>query len=228
VTPHNSDAVYRLAFYVFASVIVAFVGSVLDVGQVLLRGKVGTDSDTDISTVLPLLIARELTLSMSIGIRFLFFWTFVLQPPRGEHRLLSKVDSPDSKPSFLWLGSDIHSGSWARWGYAGGLLKYGLLLAVFTIPILQILWRVVADFSRIGPVYNADSSLEIAISALFVVKLFVNVWLSPLIPRWKTIRDYLPAFSALFIGLGVGVGNILCCLSHWLIASSGTNSLFSP
>ena len=214
--------------YVFASVIVAFIGAILDVGQVLLRGSVATDSDTDVSSVLPLLVARELTLSVSIGIRFFFFWAFVSQPPRGEHPLVvSRTDSQEHKPSFLWLESDIHSGNWMRWGYVGGVLKYSLLLAVFVIPVLQILWRVVADFSRVGPVYNADNSLEIAISALFVIKLFVNAWLSPLTPRWKTIRDYLPVIFALIIGFGVAIGNILCCSSLQSKFSSGANSLLS-
>ena len=203
----------------------AFVGSVLDVGQVLIRGRVATDSDTDVSSVLTLLVARELAFSLSIGIRFLFFWTFVWQPPRGENRLPSRVNSREYKPSFLWLGSDIHSNSWIRCHYVGRLLKYGLLLAVLAIPIFQILWRVAADFSRIGPVYNVDSSLEIALSVLFVMKLFVNAGLSPLTPRWKTIRDYFPAIFALLISMGVGIGNILCCSSRCLKSLFRTNSL---
>ncbi|KAF8475429.1 hypothetical protein JB92DRAFT_3134555 [Gautieria morchelliformis] len=199
----------RLSFIVFASVIMAFIAGVLDVGQVLIRGKNATDSDTNVSSVLPLLVGREIILSISIGIRFLFFWAFVSRPPRGERCVRPRNDLQEQRPSFLPLESDIHSGSWVRLGYAGDLLKYSLLLAVLFIPILQILWRVVGDFSKFGPVYDADSALEIAISVLVIIKLFMNAWLSPLAPQWKTIRDYSPVISASLIGLGVAVGNTL-------------------
>ena len=207
---------YRLSFYVFASVIVAFIAGVLDVGQVLTRGRDATDLDTNVSSVLPLLVARELALSVSIGIRFFFFWAFVSLPPRGELRMTSPNSPDDSltqRRTFLHMGLDIHSGSWMRMGYIGGFVKYSLLLAVFLVPLLQILWRTVGGLSKIGPVYEADSALEVSLSALFIIKLSANVWFSPLTPRWKTIRDYSPVIVALLIGLSVGVGNIIQCSS---------------
>jgi hypothetical protein len=180
---------------------------------VLIRGTKATDTDTNVSSVLPLLVGREITLSFSIGMRFLFFWTFVSRPPRGERPVRPKKDLQMQTPSLLRLESDIHSGSWARLGYVGDLLKYSLLLAVLFVPILQILWRVVGDFSKYGPVYDADSALEIAISVLVIIKLFLNTWLSPLTPQWKIIRDYSPVIVASLIGLSVAIGNTLQCSS---------------
>lgn len=194
------------------SVIVAFIAGVLDVSQVLTRGREATDSDTDVSSVLSLLVARELALSISIGVRFLFFWAFVSHPPRGE-LLLSTNDYQPQRLKFVRMEFDIHSGDWMRLGYVGGFLKYSLLLAVLLVPILQILWRVVADLSNVGPVYDGDSALEVVLSSLFVTKLLANVWLSPLTPRWKIIRDYSPVIGALFISLGIGIGNIMQCPS---------------
>lgn len=204
------DDMRRLAFYVFATVIIAFIAGVLDVGQVLIRDRTSSHSDAGVSSVSPLLVARELALAISIGFRFFFFWSFVSQPPRGE--LPSTRTSQEQGISFR-MGSNVHSGSWTRWGIPGVILQYTLLFATITIPVLQLIWRFSEQFDTFGPVYNADGTLEIVISALFVIKLLTNAWISPLTPRWKTIRDYSPVIIALLLGLAVGIGNILCCTS---------------
>lgn len=207
----DSDISFRVTIYAHVSAFLAFIAAILDLGQILRRGSVNTSRGYGLASVEPLIVARELSLAASIGIRFLFFWQFVSEPPRGE---LSPLPIPDDRrPNFITLDSEstIHGGSWAKWGFLGFLLKWSLLLLSVAIPILEAIWRLAAAFTRFGPVYNVEATLQITVSALFVLKLLANTWLTPLTPRWRTIRDYSPIFLALLISLGLGIGNILCC-----------------
>ena len=79
------------------------------------------------------------------------------------------------------------------------------------ITVLQAIWRIAPHLRRFGTVYNIEATLQIVVSSLYILKLFANAYLSPLMPRWKTVRDYSPVILALLISLGLGIGNILCC-----------------
>ena len=162
------------------------------------------------SSVRVLLILRELGFALSFGFRFFFFWVFVSEPPRGELPFLPLPD--DRRANFISLDSEsnLHSGSWKRWSYLGFVLKWGLLLMTIAVPVLQGLWRLVDSLNKFGPVYYTEGGIEIVLSAVFILKLLANTFMSPLTPRWKTLRDYLPPILALGIGMGVGIGNILC------------------
>lgn len=193
------------------AILLAFVSAILDLSQILERGAHNADIGADLDEVAPLIILRELGYAVSVGIRLLFFWSFVAEPPRGELPLLPFPD--ERRPNFISLDSDktIHSGSWKRWGIIGIIMKWSLLLVVIAIPILQAIWRLAVGFMNFGPVYNTEATLEIVVAALFILKLLANIWLSPLMPRWRTFRDYFPIIFALLINVGLGVGNVLCC-----------------
>ena len=93
----------------------------------------------------------------------------------------------------------------------GIILKWTLLLLTLAVAVLQILWRLVDAFRMFGPVYFVESGIEIGLSAAFILKLIFNSLISPLNPRWHTLRDYSPVILAILIGMGVAIGNILCC-----------------
>ena len=150
-------------------------------------------------------------------VRFLFFWGFVSEPPRGE---LPFVPVPDNRrPNFISLDSEeiLHSGNWARMKLLGIFTKWALLLVVISVAVLQALWRLVNTFRMIGPVYLTESGIEIGLSAAFIAKIVLNMFLSPLRPRWHTLRDYSPVILSLLIGMGIAIGNILCCKLLWLL-----------
>jgi sulfur relay (sulfurtransferase) DsrC/TusE family protein len=154
---------------------------------------------------------RELSFAASIGLRFLFFWIFVSEPPRGE---LPPLPIPDDRRlNFITLDSDsvFHSAHWSRWSIPGFLLKWSLLAMTIGITVLQAIWRIVPYLRRYGTVYNIDGTLQIVVSSLYILKLLANTYMSPLTPRWKTLRDYSPIILALAISMGLGIGNILCC-----------------
>lgn len=202
---------HRLAVYLYLSVVLAFVAAVLDLMQISDRGIDHTSAGQGLSSVMSLIIAQQICLALSIGTRYLFLWAFVCQPPLGELALFPLEDT--HKPNFIRLetSSSLHSGSWARWGVFGAVMKYTLLVMALGITVLQALWRVCYQFFGFGPVYDVDATLEIVVSSLFIMKLLANMFLSPLEPRWKTFRDYAPMIIALFINGGLGVGDILCC-----------------
>ncbi|KAJ7492370.1 hypothetical protein FB451DRAFT_1502593 [Mycena latifolia] len=85
-----------------------------------------------------------------------------------------------------------HSASWERWGALGFILKYALLGSVISIPILQIIWRIATGFSA---VYIADSTIQIAVSALLIAKLMLNLYLSTVAPWWPRVSE-LVIFSS--------------------------------
>ncbi|EJD04174.1 uncharacterized protein FOMMEDRAFT_106670 [Fomitiporia mediterranea MF3/22] len=118
----------------------------------------------------------------------------------------------DRRPNFISLSSEtvIHSGDWARWRLPGIILKWVLLLLIVSVLVLQILWRLVHAFEIFGPVYITEAGIEIGLSAVFIVKLLINTYICPLLPRWHTLRDYSPVILAISIGMGVAIGNLLC------------------
>lgn len=140
---------------------------------------------------------REVVFAIAIALRYLYFWTFVATRPAVEPSL----DAPDG----------MHSGAWKRWGIAGLILKWILFAAVLDIAVLQILWRVVPNLQNVGPVYLADCAIEIVASALLVIKLSANVWITPVLPRWRVIRGYMLPVAAILFGMAVAIGNLAYC-----------------
>jgi hypothetical protein len=189
-----------------SSVFFAFAAAIFDLGQVLTRGRRNTDNGTDLNAVTGLIATREIFYAVSVGLRFFFFWIFVAEPPRGE-----SVRTTPTDPMAGLFTEEKHGGAWGRWGITGILLKWVLLAITFTIGVLQIIWRVMPNHNRLGPVYGAEAAMEIITSALFVIKLLLNTLISPLTPRSKTLRSYAPMLFILFINLGLGIGNVTTC-----------------
>ncbi|KAI9508802.1 hypothetical protein F5148DRAFT_1192760, partial [Russula earlei] len=183
-------------FILLSSALFAFFAAIVDLARISLRhdnsGRLRTDNDgiTD-----SLVTAREVLTSVSFGLRFLYFWAFVSQPPLCEQ----------GSGSFLRM----HSGSWLHWGLTGTVLRWSTLLASLSIFVLQLVWRIARLRGGFGPVYSVESSLEIAASAIYMIKLFLNSTIVEADCRRETLWQYSTALLALFINLGVGLGNIL-------------------
>ncbi|KAI0094628.1 hypothetical protein BDY19DRAFT_988447 [Irpex rosettiformis] len=185
-----------LMFCLFASVWMAFAAAILDLVESLA---ISRGNDLSNSTNLALTIAREVAYALSFGMRNLWFWLYVASPPPA---------APVSQ------GSYVHSGSWHRWGLFGHLLKWVVLLSVIAIVCLQVLFRVDTPLMMDGPVYDADGTLQVILSFVFMLKLFMNTYLVALDSVketwWRsTLLRYLPIFMALMINFGVALGNIL-------------------
>lgn len=156
------------------SVLFAFAAALFDLAQVFKRGYYDTLMNLDVSAVQILVVLRELSYSISFGLRFLFFWAFVQEPPRGELPFVSMTDT--RRPNFISLDSDeiIHSGNWARFRLAGLLVKFALLALVIAVIVLQTLWRLVDDLEHFGPVYYTDTGIQIGLSGVFILKILYN------------------------------------------------------
>ncbi|CUA77498.1 ABC transporter C family member 12 [Rhizoctonia solani] len=199
----------KYIFNVLLATFLAFLSAILDLGQLItISWGVLT------STVFPLRIARELGYAVSFGLRFFFFWQFVAMPPRGEIPVLATPGrSLGNRKSFVFE-NEFHSGSWDRWGFVGIMTKYILLIGTIVVGVTQAIWRLGFAFGlvRFTSVYQIDTVIQITMSALFLLKLAGNSYISPLMPLWKTVRDYLPVVAAISVGLGIAIGNLMCML----------------
>ncbi|KAJ7103275.1 hypothetical protein B0H15DRAFT_204577 [Mycena belliarum] len=184
--------------FLYISSLLAFVAAILDLTQILLRGTANTDAGLAMDTVTGIANTREVGLALAFGFRFLYLWKFVAQRPRFEPRPREADLSPSDSP--------FHSASWERWGVPGFILKYALLGSVIAIPILQIIWRIATGLSS---VYLAEATIQIAVSALLIAKLLLNLHLSTVSPWWRPFTPYIVPILALMISTGIGTGNLL-------------------
>ncbi|KAG9096128.1 hypothetical protein FRC06_008996 [Ceratobasidium sp. 370] len=197
----------RHTFEVLLAAFLPFVAAIVDLGQLII---INRTRNIFAAGVFPMRIARELGYAVSFGIRFYSFWRLVAMPPRGEIPVLPTPGRTNN--TSLAMDDDFHSGSWGRWGLTGVFVKYILLMGTIAIGVTQAIWRLgfTFGFTKFTTVYHADAITEIILSCCFLLKLGGNVYLSPLTPRWRTVRDYLPVVTAISIGLGIAVGNLLC------------------
>jgi len=132
---------------------------------------------------------------------YLFYLSYLGRPPYGE---LDKV--PQSKRP------EARKNSPAAWGASGFLGSFAYVIlagAIFTVAILQVMWRLFA--SPPNGVYRADGVMEILLSVAFLVKLWLNVRWSRMTPRWKTFRNYAPVTISLLINLTIAILNLIMC-----------------
>ncbi|KAG1885760.1 hypothetical protein F4604DRAFT_1676249 [Suillus subluteus] len=129
VIKHFTLSVVSLYF----SVLLSFAAVVIDLTQIVIR-------DLTQVTVQPLITAREVLLALSIGLRFLFYWLYVSEPPIEEPQPPSFQDRWNN---FLTLSSqdNIHSGNWARW------VNVTLEVIVSILLLLKLLFNTVQTSS---------------------------------------------------------------------------------
>ena len=183
------------------SVVLSFLAALLDISQLLIRGRDQTAQTDEEAGVMGLIQAREIFYSFAAGLRFLFYWGFVAMIPLGE---------------TIPEGNTLHSGSWRRWGVTGMILKWSTLLLTVVMTILQIVYRDVPSLAQIGPVYEAEAALEIILSAVFILKILLNTWArypagSTTQTKGKMLVQYAPMIVALLFSLWIAVGNAILC-----------------
>ncbi|KAI0068412.1 hypothetical protein BV25DRAFT_1987194 [Artomyces pyxidatus] len=196
--------------FLFSSVIISFIAAILDLTQILIRQSDFLRHVSDATSVSQLQITREIFFSIATGLRFLFFWVFVAQRPRGEPK--PRQRSSTWRSSFLVLSPESnssHSGSWMRWGIAGAVLQWAMLGAAIAILLLQILWRTLSPFHHFGSVYAVEGTLEIVSSGIFIVKIVLNALIAETPSRRQTVIQYSGLVVALFLNAGLGAGNIV-------------------
>ncbi|KAF8167965.1 hypothetical protein B0H34DRAFT_683800 [Crassisporium funariophilum] len=209
-----------LSMFLYGSSLLAFAAATLDLSQVLARGRSNAAKGIGLNDVLGLIFAREIFLALSLASLNLFFWTLVAQCPRGE-RPAVKSDLPmDNR-----RGMSLHSASWSRWGYFGTILKWGSLGALLSVPLLHVLWIFLPAQRKYAAIYVAESTLQTTLLAVFILKLLLNIYISPVGPSWNAFGANFAPISALVIGLGIGVGNLILfsfsetCLGRFLRAA---------
>jgi len=191
-----------VALYLYISLFLAFGAAIFDLGHILgeVRPSVLITIHNDNKTISGLVITREVGFALSLGFLFIFLWHLVAQCPHNEKHSSSTV-SLDRPP--------VHSASWKRWGVVGFILQWALLVSSLAIPVLQVVWRISPPPIRFGTLYIAEATIEIVVSALFILKILLNLYISQLTPWWRPLRANLAPLVALGISTGLGLGNLL-------------------
>lgn len=191
--------------------------------------------------------------------RFLYLWIYLCydsaKPPTNgndtEKVITRNIADTGSSPGYV-KGPYTSLPPFLVFGF-----KYTFLVFVLSVPILQLLWRLVRKFNRHGGIYVADSVIEISVSSVAIVALVVRIvvdgkhaaWstcsrsesntdpasmneknrsrLSIGIPpsnwkktgRWKIFNYSTPVIFSVLVGLGVGIGNLMCCTLLGLFGS---------
>jgi hypothetical protein len=142
-------------------------------------------------------VLREVCFAISISLNYLFFLLYLGRPPRGEFALNDRARARQQSPS-----------AWAYWGIFGYIAQGILFAGTISVAVLEVIWRVSArPRSR---VYMADGIIQGILAAAFLGKTFLNAYLSPLRPKWKTFRNYLPVILALSLRLGIVLASEFC------------------
>ena len=101
----------------------------------------------------------------------------------------------------------------------GLVLKWSTLFLVLLITLFQLIYRNVPALNQIGPVYEAAATLEIILSAVFILKLLLNTWArfsvgSTMPSRGKMLVQYAPIIVSLLFSLWIALGNVILCESY--------------
>jgi len=166
-------------------------------GQVITRGSENVAKRLLLADVRGYLNAREVFLSFSLGLLYMLWWTFVAHRPIG----IPADDGPASP----------HCAKWTRWGYVGLALKYITLAGCVLITILELVWRLDPKHHAYSSVYVAASTLETTLSAVFILKIFLNFSLIPSKFRGTFTLFHAAPVAALLVGGGIAIGNLALC-----------------
>ena len=129
---HFSLFCLRAPFLILTSVLFLFFAAILDLARISLQhDNTGPERNGTRGITRSLGTVREALSSTSAGLRFLYFWAFVAQPPLCEL----------ATDSFLRL----HSGSWLHWGLTGRVLRWTTLASSIAILALQVVWRLMTQ-----------------------------------------------------------------------------------
>lgn len=217
----NVLAIRRISIFLFLSSFLGFIAAILDLGQILSRGVANVVNRPGLGDVADFIQAREVLLSFSAGFIFLFFWTFVGLRPIGLPASPRNVTTSSATST-----SSGHCGSWTRWGVIGLTLKWLSLLSCILIAILQIVWRVSPQHNRYAELYVTSGILETTISAIFILKIFLNLYLCPATLRRPVMIAHIVPLLALLVNAGLGMGNlVLCERILWFFFSPSTDLL---
>ena len=178
------------------SIIAAFIASILDLSQILQRGRLNTDLGLQLDSVQSLVKTREIGYALSNSLRFIFFWGLVAEPPKAER------DTPNAR-------AGIHSGNWNAWGIIGIILQWLTLCLTLIIFALQVVWRLENSPHNFTPVYIAESTIEVILSAVFAIKILLNCAHCTIVPKWTSTLDYLGFLVSLLFSIVFGVANLM-------------------
>lgn len=170
-----------------------------DFSQVLLHSNGTTTSET----LNGFFVAQEVFLVIAVVFTLFFYLTYLGRPPYGELDVV-----PQNKRREARMNSP------AAWGASGFLGSFAYVLlagAIFAVAILQVMWRLVMNPAN--GVYRAAGIMEVFLPVAFLVKLLLNVRVSPLAPGWKTFRNYAPVTISIFINLTIAILNLVMCKS---------------
>ena len=142
--------------------------------------------------------AREVLLAFASLSLNLYIW-----------KLVARCDHEDPGTA-----TKIRPQSWDRVGIPGRVLKWASLTALLTAPVLQTVWKLVPSQLQYSPVYVADAVIQATLASAFILKFSLNAYFSPSNSWWQAFRSDTAPVTALVIGVCLGIGNLILCMSY--------------
>ncbi|KAG6846014.1 hypothetical protein H0H87_011062 [Tephrocybe sp. NHM501043] len=195
-----------IVLYLYASSFLAFAAAIFDLGHILTEPRAVVVDGVVRDAPSGLVTAREVGLALSVGFLYIFLWHLVAQRPHAEPA------SEYNDPFGVDRSPISHSASWRQWGLLGMALQWSLLGLSVTLSALQVVWRISSLDARSTTIYITEAIIQIVVSALFILKILLNIFVSPVTPWWRSVQSNVAPLLALCISAGLGVGNLLAPL----------------
>ncbi|KAF7784432.1 hypothetical protein Agabi119p4_597 [Agaricus bisporus var. burnettii] len=179
--------------YLGVGTLLLFISAILDLGQLLDLQSFSVDKGkVDVSG---LIVAREVGLSLAYGFVFLFAWKAVAQ-----RRELERPASENALQLF-------HNARWLK--LVRTRVRWITLILVISIPLLQVLWRIVPSQRQYGGLYIVENALELVTSIILIVEIILNVLVSLPASSWLPFQRCFGLVLALVTTAAVGIGNLV-------------------
>jgi len=123
-------------------------------------------------------------------------------------RRMSLPDEGEIPGSRLVL---VHSGSYARFGAFGDVLKVFVYLFIFLVTFVDVTWRVgfVQDVPKFRAVYSLSNALQIALLVFFAAKVAQSTLALEARPRTASFVRIAPVVAGMGIAFAVAVTSLV-------------------
>jgi len=201
---------YSVSCFLCGSAFLSFAAGIIDLSQITLRTQATANRGPSLTIVSDLLNAREVFLVVSLVSLNIALWLFVSERPLGEEPTLAANANIEAQEDDR-ASTYSHTASWSRWGLVGMILQWVCLASIIAIGLMQFLWRLLPDQRNFSNLYVADCTVQATLTAIFILKLFLNIYISSFPSRWQPLKHYLAPLGALLIGVGISVGTLMIC-----------------
>lgn len=72
-------------------------------------------------------------------------------------------------------------------------------------------WRLIPQQRKLAAVYVAAATLQSTLTAVFFLKVLLNIYASPIRPLYRPLRTNSALLVSLAVGMSISIGNLMLC-----------------